>query len=305
MPFLMSFEEYEDACHALLARLAHPEKNMWLRTTLFLVGGHWGQDDVTDLVITAFDHPKGPAAPMPTGVTAWRRANDNALPARVKTGANYLVARFSKIESRDRGYREMILLNDAGRVAEFVGSGLMMVRDGVLVTPPASEGAFESITVLLIEALARELGIPTLRRPIERTELLVAEEIASVGSLNDLVPITAVDGLPLGPSPVLDRLRDRYLAAVVGRGAAPGGRALGPGPRLHRGRRAQRRDGALTPAPTRPAGGRWRVGISGLGLRRPGGSARCWRAPPTSRVTGVLTRRPVGALGRRTSPRGC
>ena len=161
MPFLTSFADYEDACHGLLARLAHPEKNMWLRTTLFLVGGHWGQDDVTDLVITAFDHPKGPAAPMATGVSAWRRANDNALPARVKTGPNYLVARFSKIESRDRGYREMILLNDQGRVAEFVGSGLMMVRDGVLVTPPASEGAFESITVLLIEALARDLGIPT------------------------------------------------------------------------------------------------------------------------------------------------
>jgi branched-chain amino acid aminotransferase len=61
MPFAMSYADYEDACHALLARLARPEKNMWLRTTLFLVGGHWGQDDVTDLVITAFDHPKGAA----------------------------------------------------------------------------------------------------------------------------------------------------------------------------------------------------------------------------------------------------
>jgi branched-chain amino acid aminotransferase len=153
---------------------------------------------------------------MPTGVSAWRRANDNAMPARVKTGPNYFVARYTKIESRDRGYREMILLNDAGRVAEFVGSGLLMVRDGVLISPPASEGAFESITVLLLEALARDLGIPTTRRPIDRTELLVAEEIGAAGSLNDLVPVTAVDGLPLGPSPVLDRLRDRYLAAVTG-----------------------------------------------------------------------------------------
>jgi branched-chain amino acid aminotransferase len=216
MPFPVSFEAYEDACHALLARLAHPAKNMWLRTTLFLVGGHWGQDDVTDLVITAFDHPKGPAAPMPTGITAWRRANDNAMPARVKTGPNYFVARYSKIESRDRGYREMILLNDAGRVAEFVGSALLMVRDGVLVTPPASEGAFESITALILEALARDLGIPTARRPIERTELFVADEVGSAGSLNDLVPVTAIDGLALGPSPLLDRLRDRYLAAVTG-----------------------------------------------------------------------------------------
>ena len=216
MPFEMSFEDYESACHDLLARLAHTEKNMWLRTTLYLVGGHWGQDDVTDLVITAFDHPRGPASPMATGVTSWRRANDNALPARVKTGANYMVARFSKIESRERGYREMILLNDAGRVAEFVGSGLLMVREGVVYTPPATEGAFESITTNLIEALARDLGIPFVRRPVEHTELLVADEIASCGSLNDVVLVTAVDGVALGDAPILTRLRDRYLDAVSG-----------------------------------------------------------------------------------------
>ncbi len=222
MPFAMSFEDYAAACHDLLARLARPEHNMWLRTTLFIVEGHWGQGDVTDLVITAYHHPKGPAAPMATGVTAWRRANDNALPARVKTGANYLVARFSKIESRDRGYREMILLNDAGRVAEFVGSALLMVRDGTIITPPAAEGAFESITALLAEALARDLGIPCLRRPVERTELLVADELASAGSLNDIVLVSAVDGLELGPAPILTRLRDRYLAAVTGADPHPG-----------------------------------------------------------------------------------
>jgi branched-chain amino acid aminotransferase len=216
MPFTMSFDEYEDACHSLLAKLAVPDQNMWLRTTLFIVEGHWGQGDVTDLVITAYHHPKGAAAPMATGITAWRRANDNALPARVKTGANYLVARFSKIESRDRGFREMILLNDAGRVAEFVGSALLMVRDGVIVTPPPAEGAFESITALIAEALAKDLGIPFQRRPIERTELLVADEIASAGSLNDIVLVNAIDGLPLGPSPILGRLQARYLAAVTG-----------------------------------------------------------------------------------------
>lgn len=221
MPFEMSFEEYQTACHDLLAKLATPEQNMWLRTTLFLVGGHWGQDDVTDLVITAFHHPKGPAQPMPTGVTAWRRANDNALPVRVKTGANYIVARFSKIESRERGYREMILLNDAGRVAEFVGSALLMVRDGTVYTPPATEGAFESISADLIEVLARGMGVPFQRRPIDRTELLVADEIASCGSLNDVVPVTAVDGVRLGPAPILTRLRDRYLDAVTGRDPHP------------------------------------------------------------------------------------
>jgi branched-chain amino acid aminotransferase len=216
IPFTMSFEDYEAACHDLVARLVTPDRNMWLRTTLLLVDGHWGEGDVTDLVITAYHHPKGPCPSMATGVTAWRRANDNALPARVKTGANYLVARFSKIESKDRGYREMILLNDAGRVAEFVGSALLMVRGGAVITPPASEGAFESITADLIEALAQDLGIPFVRRPVERTELMVADEIASCGTLNDLVIVHAIDGRPLGPASVLTALNERYLDAASG-----------------------------------------------------------------------------------------
>nr|WP_281379098.1 aminotransferase class IV [Chthonobacter rhizosphaerae] len=216
IPFDMSFEAYEEACHDLVGHLITTERNMWLRTTLLLIDGHWGEGDVTDLVITAYHHPKGPVAPMDTGVTSWRRANDNALPARVKTGSNYLVARFSKIESRTRGYREMILLNDAGRVAEFVGSALLMVRDGAIYTPPASEGAFESITADLIETLARDVGVPFVRRPIERTELLVADEIASAGTLNDLVLVRSLDGRDLGPAPILTRLRDRYLDAVTG-----------------------------------------------------------------------------------------
>lgn len=219
IPFEMNFDQYETACHDLLERMLTREQNMWLRTTLFLVEGHWGQGDVTDLAITAYHHPKGAPAPMETGVSAWRRANDNALPARLKTGANYLVARFSKIESRERGFREMILLNDAGRVAEFVGSALLMVRGGVVCTPPASEGAFESMTVDVVEILAKDLGIPFQRRPIERTELFVADEIASCGTLGDIILVSAIDGMALGAAPILTRLRDRYFDAVTG--AAP------------------------------------------------------------------------------------
>jgi branched-chain amino acid aminotransferase len=110
----------------------------------------------------------------------------------------------------------MILLNDAGRVAEFVGSALLMVRGGTVVTPPASEGAFESITADITQALAGERGIPFVRRPVERTELLVADEIASCGTLNDLVIVSELDGLALGAAPVLTGLQRRYLEAVTG-----------------------------------------------------------------------------------------
>jgi branched-chain amino acid aminotransferase len=221
MPFDMSFEEYDAACHAITACQREPSRNMWIRTTLYITEGHWGQGDRTDLVCAAYHHPKGSPPRMATGVSTWRRASDNAVPARVKSGFNYLAARFAKIEGRSRGYPEMVLLNEAGRVAEFIGSGLVMVRDGHVFAPPPSEGAFESITVDIVRALCATMGIPFQMRPIERTELIIADEIAAVGSLNDMVIISSFDGREMGPSPVLDAILARYLAACEGRDPHP------------------------------------------------------------------------------------
>jgi len=221
MPFDMSFDAYDAACHEIVARQREPSRNMWIRTTLYLTEGHWGVGDKTDLVLTAYHYPKGPPARMATGVSTWRRASDNAVPARIKSGFNYLAARLAKIEGRSRGYPEMILLNEQGRVAEFIGSGLVMVRDGAVYAPPPSEGAFESITVEIVAALCADLGIAFRYRPIERTELIVADELAAVGTLNDIAIVGAMDERAMGVSPVLDRILARYLAACVGEAPHP------------------------------------------------------------------------------------
>jgi branched-chain amino acid aminotransferase len=221
MPFDMTFEAYDAACHAITACQREPGRNMWIRTTLYITEGHWGLGDKTDLVLAAYHHPMGPPPRMKTGVSTWRRATDNAVPARIKSGFNYLSARLAKIEGRSRGYPEMVLLNQEGRVAEFIGSGLVMVRDGAVFAPPASEGAFESITVDIIRALCADLGICFQMRPIDRTELIIADEIAAVGTLNDLTIIGAFDEREMGPSPVLDSILARYLAAAEGRDPHP------------------------------------------------------------------------------------
>jgi branched-chain amino acid aminotransferase len=63
--------------------------------------------------------------------------------------------------------------------------------------------------------LARSKKIPFERRPIDRTELLIADEIALCGTLAELVPVKSIDGLPLGPnSPILKSLQDRYFRVV-------------------------------------------------------------------------------------------
>jgi branched-chain amino acid aminotransferase len=92
-----------------------------------------------------------------------------------------------------------------------------MVRNGAVHTPPATEGALESITIDLLEIFARSLGINFVRRPIDRTELLVADELAVCGTLAEVALVESLDGYrPAGRSGILPALQTRYFEAMRG-----------------------------------------------------------------------------------------
>ncbi len=215
MPFDFSWEEFEDAVHEIIGALVQKENNIWIRATLYMIEGHWGEGQKTDLYLQAFQTPKARPEPMELGISTWKRASDNMLPARIKTSTNYQVARLAKMEGRKRGYSEMILLNAADRVAETGGSCVLLAREGKVFTPPASEGALESLTLDIVESLALRHGIHFEHRPIDRTELHIADEIAIVGTLADVTQITAVEGYAMsGKSDLLSTLADAYYEAV-------------------------------------------------------------------------------------------
>ena len=217
IPFELTFAEYEHVVRHLATALLGPDRDMWFRTTLYVTEGHWGEGTLADFVVTAYHTDKVVPEPIDVGVSTWRRSVDVSLPARIKTGTNYQVARLAKIEGRPRGWEDMILLNDSGRVAEGTGACVLMVREGVVYTPPATEGALESITLDVVEALAHSIGIPFVRRAIDRTELLVADELALCGTLAEVTLIRSIDGLTLpGTTRLLQTLQTRYLDAVRG-----------------------------------------------------------------------------------------
>src|SRR5208283_4193099 len=206
IPCPVDYPQFEQACHELVQLLYKPDSDMWIRAALYVVEGHWGEGTVADLVLTAYHQEKRPPEPVDVGISTWRRASDVALPPRIKTGANYQVARLARIEGRGRGYSEMVLLNQWDRVAEATGACVLMVRDGRVVTPPASEGRLESITVEIVRGICASIGIDFVERPIERTELYIAQELSLAGTLAELTPIRAIDGFRFsGDSHLFDR----------------------------------------------------------------------------------------------------
>ena len=222
VPFEHTFEQFDDAVHSIIKALCVPDQDIWIRATVFLVEGHWGEDQRSDLVLTAYLTPQTTPKPIKLGISSWRRATDLMLPARIKTASNYQPARLARIEGRARGCSEMILLNTYDRVAEAGGSCVLMVRDGVVITPPHSEGSLESITVDLIEALAKDLSIPFVRRPVDRTELYIADELALAGTLAELTPVASCEDSVVTPKlNLLKQLSDRYFDAVRGHDPHP------------------------------------------------------------------------------------
>jgi len=158
------------------------------------------------------------------GVSSWRRISDDSIPPRVKASANYQNSRFAGVEARVNGYEDAILLNQSGKVAEATGACVLVIRGGELIAPPVTESILESITrSCVLEMYGKYVGNPVNERPLDRTELYVADEVFMCGSGEEVTPIVSVDRVAVGdgkPGPLTQRLQDVFFAAVRGKDEA-------------------------------------------------------------------------------------
>jgi len=116
---------------------------------------------------------------------------------------NYLNNILAKIEAIDAGVLEAIMLNDRGNVAEGTGDNLFIVRDNPqakpeLVTPPVSAGVLEGITLATVAQLATDAGLSVSRADLTPDDLFNANEIFLTGTAAEIIPVTKIDGKPIG-----------------------------------------------------------------------------------------------------------
>lgn len=151
------------------------------------------------------------------GVSSWRQRSINAIPPAVKATASYFNSLMAKLEAKEHGYAEAIMLNKEGLVCEGTGENLFVVRNGIMSTPPLSDGVLEGITRDTVLTIADELGIPAGEESLTRSDLYVADEVFMTGSAAELTPIGSVDGRVVGkPGPVTRQLQDRFFKIAYG-----------------------------------------------------------------------------------------
>jgi branched-chain amino acid aminotransferase len=146
-----------------------------------------------------------------------RRINPAALPSTVKS-LNYLNNILGKIEARQFGALEAIMLNDQGYVAECTADNIFIVHKGELITPASSQGALKGVTRSTIFDIARDIGVPIREADITRYDVWVADECFLTGTGAEVVPTVKLDGREIGdgrPGPVTKRVLEAFRRRVL------------------------------------------------------------------------------------------
>ena len=122
-----------------------------------------------------------------------RRIPPDCLDPRIKS-LNYLNNIMAKLEAKQAGCLEAVILNKEGFVAECTGDNIFIVRKDELFTPAPYHGALDGITRQTVIELAKALGIKTHETSLTRYDLYNADEVFMTGTGAEIIPVINIDG---------------------------------------------------------------------------------------------------------------
>lgn len=151
-------------------------------------------------------------------ISSWYRQADHSLPLRGKISGAYITSSLAKTEAVESGFDEALLMNSQGKICEASGMNIFIVRNGQLITPGYDQDILEGITRDSILTLAKDLGIPTIERPVDKSELFIADEAFLSGTAAKITPIKRVESYELPKTrPITDKLKDKLIAITENR----------------------------------------------------------------------------------------
>lgn len=99
-------------------------------------------------------------------------------------------------DAYDAGAETALILNVEGHIAEGPGFNVFAISGGSLKTP--GFGVLPGITRRTVFDLCAELGLPVSATDVGRDELASAEEVFITSTAGGIMPVTRIDGNPVG-----------------------------------------------------------------------------------------------------------
>lgn len=151
-------------------------------------------------------------------ISSWYRQEDRSLPLRAKISGAYITSSLAKTEAVESGFDEAILMNSQGKVSEASGMNIFLLRNGQLVSPGVEQDILEGITRDSILTIARDLGIKTIERSVDKSELFIADEAFISGTAAKIIPVKRIENYELPKSrPITEKLREKLTAITENR----------------------------------------------------------------------------------------
>jgi D-alanine transaminase len=204
-----STEEWARLIRELIARCPHEDQSLYLQVTRGVAKRDHafpkGVKPTVFMMTDALSTP--PAEAVATGVAAITAVDNRWLRCDIKSTAllgNVLVRQLAV----DAGANETIMLRD-GWLTEGSSSTVLVVRDGVIRTPPKSNLILPGTTCDVVLELAARNNMRVEVRPVTEAELRSADEIWLTSATREVLAVTRLDGKPVGsgaPGPIFRRM---------------------------------------------------------------------------------------------------
>jgi len=129
---------------------------------------------------------------------------------------NLLPNILAKQAANEAGAFEAILVKD-GLVTEGATSNVCLVKQGGIVTPSLSDHLLAGVTRAIVLELAGKHGIAVEERAVREEELSQADELFLVGTTIEVLPVTRLNGVPVGvrtPGAVVQAIGEAFRHCV-------------------------------------------------------------------------------------------
>jgi D-alanine transaminase len=199
-------------------RLANPNTNAkWSELIGRIIAGNPWEDQSVYLQITRGAAKRDHVLPKGLKPTVFLMATELVTPSAelMKTGAKAIVLPdfrwlrcdikstsllgncLLRTQAADEGCAEAILVRD-GELTEASASNVFVVKHGTVLAPPKSHMILPGITYDVVLEILRGNAIPHEVRPVKENELRFADEVWVTSSSREVLPITTLDGKPVG-----------------------------------------------------------------------------------------------------------
>ncbi|MBL6734518.1 MAG: branched-chain amino acid transaminase [Shewanellaceae bacterium] len=152
-------------------------------------------------------------------VSSWQRLAPNTMPTAAKAGGHYLSSQLIAAEAKRHGYHEGIALDTQGFISEGSGENIFIVRNELLMTPPANSAILPGLTRDTVFTLAQKMGLATAEQILPREALYLADEVFMTGTAAEIVPVRSVDGITIGQGKageITQRLQQAFFGLFTG-----------------------------------------------------------------------------------------